>query len=122
MSEPTASPSRRYRWLRRIAWTLGALALPGNREPLWRVPQLALRGIAVDVNARTVTVGEAQSRGAALRMVCEADGTLEMARLLKTMPGTGTSADGATWTLLTQKISVDRVATPSPRSAGSSSG
>ena len=86
------------------------LALPGNREPLWRVPQLALHGIAVDANARTVTVGEAQSRGAALRMVREADGTLEMARLLKTTPSTGTSADGATWTLLTQKIVVDRVA------------
>ena len=86
------------------------LALPGNREPLWRVPQLALHGIDVDVPGRTVTVNEVQSRGAALRLVRESDGTLEMARLLKTTTTTGTSADGATWTLLTKRLAIDRVA------------
>ncbi len=40
------------------------LAVPGNREPLWRVPQLAIHGIDVDLRGRTVTVNEAQSRGA----------------------------------------------------------
>ena len=86
------------------------LALPGNREPLWRVPQLALHGIDVDVRGRSATVNEAQSRGAALRLVREADGSLEMARLLRTAASTDTSADGAIWKLLTKRLTVDRVA------------
>ena len=34
------------------------LAVPGNPDPLWRLPQMALRSIDVDVAARKVTVGD----------------------------------------------------------------
>ena len=57
------------------------LALPGNRQPLWRVPTLAAGGVDVDVRARKVTIGDLQSRGAVLRLVRERDGSLEVARM-----------------------------------------
>ena len=60
------------------------LALPGNRQPLWRVPSVAAGGVDVDVRARKVTIGDLQSRGAMLRLVRERDGSLDIARLLKT--------------------------------------
>ncbi len=86
------------------------LALPGNRDPLWRVPELTARGIAVDVPAHRVVLGEVEARGAMLRLVREADGTLETSRLLKTTAHTGTAHDEATWTLLAKKLALDRVA------------
>ena len=85
------------------------LALPGNRDPLWRAPELVARGIAVDVPARKVELGEVEVRSAALRLVREADGSLEMSRLLKTTAQTGTAGDEATWTLLTRKLALDRL-------------
>ena len=56
------------------------LALPGNRQPLWRVPSITVGGVDVDVSARKVTIGDWQSRGAVLRLVRERDGSLEMSR------------------------------------------
>jgi hypothetical protein len=86
------------------------LAVPGNRDPLWRVPQLVAREIDVDVAARSVAVGSVDSRGAVLRLVRESDGTLEAARLVRTTASTGTTADTGTWTLLAKKFAIDRVA------------
>jgi uncharacterized protein involved in outer membrane biogenesis len=102
------------------------LALPGNQEPLWRAPKLALHGIDVDAAARNVTIGEAQVDGAALRLVLLADGTLEMARVMRTSTtagttaggnaatgagataGTGTADDKSLWTMLTKKLAFER--------------
>ena len=86
------------------------LAVPGNRNPLWRIPQLAGHGVDVDVRARNVTVNEIQAEGAALRLVRERDGTLEMARFLRKEAQGETSAEGAAWTLLTRKLAIDRIA------------
>jgi uncharacterized protein involved in outer membrane biogenesis len=80
------------------------LALPGNRDPMWRVPELVARGIAVDVPASKLEIGEIEGRGAALRLVREADGSLEMSRILKT----SARRDDAAWTLLTRKFTLDR--------------
>jgi len=86
------------------------IALPGNREPLWRVPQITLHHVDADVQARKVVIGEAQGSGAALRLVREAGGTLEMEHLIQTTARTGTAADETTWTVLAHKLSLDRVA------------
>jgi uncharacterized protein involved in outer membrane biogenesis len=87
------------------------LALSGNRDPLWRVPALAARGIAVDVPARKLVLGEVEIRDAALRLVREADGSLEMSRLvMKTTEHAGSAPDEATWTLLIRKLAFDRLA------------
>jgi hypothetical protein len=85
------------------------LALPGNRQPLWRVPSIAVGGVDVDVRAQKVTIGDLQSRGAVLRLVRERDGSLEVARILRTSAtGTATGDDG--WTLVTKKAVLERVA------------
>lgn len=103
------------------------LAFPGAREPLWRVPRLAARGIDVDVPARKVAIGEMESRGAALKVVRDRDGTLEVARFVRTTAATGVPAanatgatnaaaasvaarDDATWQYAIRKLSIDRVA------------
>ena len=85
------------------------LAVPGNREPLSQVPQLALRQIDVDVRGRKVTVGELQGSGAALRMARNSDGAFEMTQLMKTAD-TGGPANDAIWTLLIRRLALDRVA------------
>ena len=85
------------------------LALPGNRQPLWRLPSVAAGGIDVDVGARKVAIADLQGRGAVLRLVRERDGSLEMARLMKTPAGGAGAADDG-WTLVTQKAVLERVA------------
>jgi uncharacterized protein involved in outer membrane biogenesis len=85
------------------------LALSGNADPMWRVPQMTLREVDVDVGGRKVTVGDLQGSGAALRMARESDGTLEMTRIVKASE-TGPTANEAIWTLLVKKLAVDRVA------------
>jgi uncharacterized protein involved in outer membrane biogenesis/outer membrane protein OmpA-like peptidoglycan-associated protein len=86
------------------------LAVPGSRNPLWRIPQLAAHGVDVDVPAHKVTVGEIQSQGASLRLVRERDGTLEMAKFLRPAAPGAAPTETAAWTLLAKKTAVDRVA------------
>lgn len=86
------------------------LAVPGNRNPLWRIPKLAGHGVDVDVRARKVTLNEIQAEGAALRLVREHDGTLEMARFLRKGDQGDASSEGAAWTLLTRKLALERIA------------
>jgi len=76
---------------------------------MWRVPRLVARGIDVDVPRRSVNIADVQSRGAALRVVREADGTLEMTRVVKTA-GSAKPTDDAIWTLLMKKLAVEGVA------------
>jgi len=85
------------------------LAVQGSKDPMSQAPRIALHGIDVDVRGRKVMLGELQSSGAALRMARDADGTFEMTRLVRAAE-TGMPADGATWTLLTKKLALDRVA------------
>jgi uncharacterized protein involved in outer membrane biogenesis len=96
------------------------LALSGNARPMWRVPQLAARGIEVDVPRRGVTIADVQSRGAVLRVVRESDGRLEMMRVVKTaespMPEGGPKSaqnakpvDDAIWTLLMKRLAGEAI-------------
>jgi hypothetical protein len=85
------------------------LALPGSAQPMWRVPQLSLRGIDVDVGGRSVIVADLQGRGATLSVRREPDGTLEMARIVKVTDGTQ-PADEAGWTVLAKTLAIRGVA------------
>ncbi len=87
-----------------------SLVVPGKHNRLWRIPQLAAHGVDVDVPGRTVTAEEIMGQGAALRLLREPDGMLEMARFLRTGGQGGTPTEGATWTLLTRKLGLDHVA------------
>ena len=85
------------------------LALSGNARPMWRVPRLVAKGIDVDVPRRSVAIADLQSRGAALRVVREADGTLEMTRVVKTAQS-AKPGDDAIWTLLLKRLALEEVA------------
>ncbi|MEO6748855.1 MAG: DUF748 domain-containing protein, partial [Casimicrobiaceae bacterium] len=58
------------------------LALHGEATPLLRVPRVSLTGIAVDVAAHSVAIGKVASRGGALRIRRESDGSVNLARVL----------------------------------------
>ncbi|CAG0969469.1 hypothetical protein BURK1_01149 [Burkholderiales bacterium] len=82
------------------------LAFPGQRQPLWRFPSLVVGGVDVDLDGRKVTIGEFQSANAVLRLAREKDGSLEVARLLKTTETTGAAPDDGTWTLALEKLRI----------------
>lgn len=84
-------------------------AFPGVRDPLGRVPRLELAGIDVDVPARKVAIASASARGAVFRLVREADGTLELARLVRTTARTGTAASEATWSYAVGRFALNGV-------------
>jgi uncharacterized protein involved in outer membrane biogenesis len=86
------------------------LALPGQRQPFWRFPSLAVSGVAADLRGRKVTIGEFQSVNAELRLARERDGSLEAARLMKTTATTGVASDRDTWTLALKKLRIERAA------------
>ncbi len=86
------------------------LALPGNRNPLWRMPALAVGGIEVDLGARKVTLGEMQGRDVRLRAVRERDGTLELARIVKETGKTGSAAGEPGWSMQVKRIALERSA------------
>jgi len=97
-----------------------ALAYPGNKQPFWRFPAIAGSGIEVDVHGRSVKVAEMKSRDAAMRLARERDGSIDVARLMKTTETTGTGAgtgkdrekdkgkDERTWTLAFGKATIER--------------
>jgi uncharacterized protein involved in outer membrane biogenesis len=84
------------------------LALPGNRNPLWRVPSLAASGVDVDVAARRIAIASLASRAPQLRVVRERDGTLEMARIVRQTTGKDAGA-GPDWTVVAKKTHFERV-------------
>jgi len=80
--------------------TLSALKLrlPDEREVLWRVPTLAVRGGAVDVAKRKVSLGEVTGKGAVAIVRRDPDGSFNFARLIRTQEA-GTPAPNVddTW-------------------------
>ena len=68
------------------------LLFPGERDPLWTVPTLTATGIAVDVDAHTITLDEALSRQAEARIRRERDGSFNFARIMRTTESTGRNA------------------------------
>jgi uncharacterized protein involved in outer membrane biogenesis len=85
-----------------------ALAYPGNRQPFWRLPAVAAGGVELDLRARKVTVADLQSRDAVMKLARERDGSIDVARLMKTTEATGTAASEGTWTLAFKKFIFDR--------------
>jgi uncharacterized protein involved in outer membrane biogenesis len=85
------------------------LAYPGNRQPFWLYPNLVAGGIEFDLHERTVRIADLESHGASMKIARERDGSISVARLMKTTARTGTAAkDEATWTTTFGKFVVDR--------------
>jgi len=85
-----------------------SLAYPGNRQPFWRFPAVTAGGVALDLRARKVTIADLQSRDAVMKLARERDGSIDVARLMKTTEATGTGRDEGTWTLGFQKMLLER--------------
>ncbi|MET0441779.1 MAG: DUF748 domain-containing protein, partial [Casimicrobiaceae bacterium] len=89
------------------------LAVSDEKEPLWRIPSLALAGIDLDLAQHRVTIDSVDGPRAAMRVVREADGTINFARLVRTTAQTGAggpaagSAD-ATWAYAVRRITLER--------------
>jgi uncharacterized protein involved in outer membrane biogenesis len=85
-----------------------ALAYPGNKQPFWRFPSVAAGGVEVDLRERKVKIAELQSRGAMMKLARDRDGSLDVARLMKTTATTGTGKGEGTWTLAFGKLLIER--------------
>jgi uncharacterized protein involved in outer membrane biogenesis len=85
-----------------------ALAYPGNKQPFWRFPSLAAGGVDVDVRERSVKIAGLSSSNATMKVARERNGSLDVARLMKTTEATGTAKDERTWTLAFGKLAIER--------------
>jgi uncharacterized protein involved in outer membrane biogenesis len=87
-----------------------ALAYPGNRQPFWNFPTMGGSGIDFDLRERSVKVAEFRSRDAVMKLARERNGSIDVARLVKTTETTGTAKDERTWTLAFGKFVFERAA------------
>ena len=90
--------------------TLSNLKLrrPDEKDPLWRVPTLAVRGGAVDVSARTITFATVEARGAAASIRRAADGSFNFDRLIRTPEGGASEATReAGWRFEARKVALE---------------
>ena len=72
--------------LTELTATLRSLRMdvPGESEPLWRVPLLTVKDTTVDVGKRSVVIGSVETRDGNGYVQREKDGTISYARLIKT--------------------------------------
>lgn len=87
--------------------------VPGETEPLWRVPLLAVKDAAVDIAKRSVVVGALESRDGRGFVKREQDGTISYARLIKTRAVENETkapvkADTASWSVQTKRVAINR--------------
>jgi len=100
------------------------MRLPEEKEPLWRVPTLAVHGGSVDVPKRAIAFDTIEGRGATLTIRRDRDGTLNFARLVRTQQPSGPAA-GDAWKVEARKIAfedfagsfTDETVTPTARLA-----
>ena len=88
------------------------MALTGDRDPLWRIARAALAGIAFDLRQRTIAIDRAEVPEATIRVVREADGSVEFDRIVKhaTADRKPDAAAGAEqgWSYAIHKLTFDR--------------
>jgi len=87
--------------------------VPGESEPLWRVPLLTVKETTVDVGKRSVVIGSVESRDGNGYVQREKDGTISYARLIKTRGPESTAkkpakGEEASWTVETKRIVFNR--------------
>ncbi len=87
--------------------------VPGESEPLWRVPLLTVKDTTVDVGKRSVVIGSVETRDGNGYVQREKDGTISYARLIKTRaPESATKqpakTEQAAWTVNTKRVVFNR--------------
>ena len=91
------------------------LAVRGEHDPLWRVSQGDLDGIAFDLAMRTIAIDRVEARPLALNVIRQADGVVNFERLVPTSApasGTGNTAapSGGEWSVVVRKLLFERMA------------
>ena len=89
------------------------LDVPGDREPLWRTPLLAIKDTTVDVEKKSIVVGSFESRDGNGSFHRNQDGTFSFARLIKTQAGASEAKkpekeDAAEWLVQITRGALDR--------------
>ena len=92
-------------------------ALPGERNALWRIASADADGVALDLAKRELTFDRVGLGQAAIDIVREADGKLNIERLVRTSSAAATPAaddrerasTGAGWSVLVRKLEGDRI-------------
>ena len=87
------------------------LDMPGESQPLWRAPLLALKDTTVDIGKKTVVIGAIESRDANGFISREADGTISYARLVKVKASESAPKEPSkneAWRIDTKRLLLDR--------------
>lgn len=89
------------------------LNVPGEREPLWRSPLLAIKDATVDVDKKSIVVGSIESRDGNGFIQRNPDGSISFARIVKTQAGeTGAKKpeqeETAEWAVQMKRMAFDR--------------
>jgi uncharacterized protein involved in outer membrane biogenesis len=89
------------------------LDVPGEREPLWRAPLLAIKDTTVDVEKKSIVIGSFESHEGNGFIHRNPDGTFSYARLIKTQAGTSEAKkpekeDTAEWAVEIKRSALDR--------------
>jgi len=87
--------------------------VPGESEPLWRIPLLTVKDTTVDVGKRSVVIGSVETRDGNGYVQREKDGTISYARLIKTRGPESAAkqpvkAEQASWTVETKRVVFNR--------------
>ncbi|MGH7888689.1 MAG: DUF748 domain-containing protein, partial [Candidatus Binatia bacterium] len=85
--------------------------VPGESEPLWRVPLLALKDATIDIAKRSVVIGSLESRDGNGYVQREQDGTISYARLIKTRTADSETKqpvkeETASWSVDTKRVAL----------------
>jgi uncharacterized protein involved in outer membrane biogenesis len=89
------------------------LDVPGEREPLWRAPLLAIKDTTVDVEKKSIVIGSFESREGNGFIHRNPDGSISYARLIKTQAAQAETKkpekeDTAEWTVEIKRSALDR--------------
>src|SRR6266481_1171172 len=90
------------------------LDVPGESQPLWRVPLLAIKDAAVDVEKKSIVVGSFESHDGNGFIDRDPDGTINYARLIKTQATSQGETkkpekeDTAEWAVEIKRSALDR--------------
>jgi outer membrane protein OmpA-like peptidoglycan-associated protein len=88
-----------------------SLRLADDKQPLWRMQQVQLRGGALDLSKQSVSVDSIEAHGANLNVRRNAKGGLNFARLVKTpAAGANQQGPGDEWHVTVKKLLADGLA------------
>jgi len=90
--------------------------LHDDRDPFLRVTSLAIAGLALDAQKRSVTIEDVQWRGGSMRVLRLADGTLALGHLVRAhgaasgnVASDSSPAADTGWNVVVRKASADRI-------------